>query len=567
MKGKANRQMKQIQKLKKNFWYPTGVLLLIVLALNHGLDVQAGAAASGDGWLMGRYLVLAAVGLLAAAGAGAVLFYRDWTMERIFLCAALVLGALYLYVLPPLSAPDEIRHYISAYNLSNHFLGISAENADGLVPVREEDWFAEDSCRDYDFFVGGDGTLTVKEDGAGSAKVLGQVLTEETYRLIHEKGWSGREPQRAADALVQNRIAGNGMALSVHHPVVTTPLAYLAPAVGITAARLLNLNSLWVLYLGRLCNLLLYAAVTYLAMCRLPFGKEVLFGVGLLPMTIHLSASYSYDALLMAGIFYFTAVSLHLAFAAGQVRVGDIGLLAVIMAIAGPCKMVYAVFMGLCLLIPVKKFGGWKKWLLSAACVLGAWALVMAAINGRTVTSYATETVNYIDWADEAGYSLAMILHQPVRTVKLFFNTMVWQAETWHLTMIGAYLGNGDPVLDVPYLAVMLLTVSLILLALRKPGEQLILTGWRRFWIWALCLMCAGAVMLSMLLAWTPLSSRVISGVQGRYFLPFLPVFLMTLKNDFVVLTKDNDRTILYLMVCTNVYVVLRIFSTVCMRL
>ena len=39
-----------------------------------------------------------------------------------------------------------------------------------------------------------------------------------------------------------------------------------------------------------------------------------------------------------------------------------------------------------------------------------------------------------------------------------------------------------------------------------------------------------------MLIAWTPLSSRVINGVQGRYFLPFLPVLLLALKNDWVVL-------------------------------
>lgn len=557
--------MKQLERLNNHIGCLVSVCLLVVLAANHALDVRAGVLECGDSWLMGRYLLLAAAALVLAVAAGAAFFRWNLPLEWIFFCAALVLGGLYLYVLPPLSAPDEVSHYISAYQLSNRFLGISAENAGGLVPVREEDWFAEDSCRDYVFAVREDGMLEVTEEGADSAKVLGQVLTEETYRLIHEKGWTGWEAARDGDASAAD--SGSRFALSVHHPVATTPLVYLAPAIGITIARLLNLNCLWLLYLGRLCNLLLYTVVTYLAMRRLPFGKEVLFGVALLPMVIHLSASYSYDALLMPGIFYFTAESLHLAYAADRVRARDIGLLALIMAVVGPCKMVYAVFMGLCLLIPVKKFGGWKNWLLAAACVLGAWGAVMAAINGQTVASYATETVNYIDWAGEAGYSFAMVVHQPLRILRLLFNTVVWQAETWHLTMIGAYLGNGDLVLDVPYLLVMLFTAGLIVLSLRKPGEALVLTGVRRLWIWALCLMCAGAVVMSMLLAWTPLSSRVVSGVQGRYFLPFLPVLLMTVKNDFLVLTKNRDRVVLYLMVCGNLYVVLRIFSTVCMRL
>ena len=110
-------------------------------------------------------------------------------------------------------------------------------------------------------------------------------------------------------------------------------------------------------------------------------------------------------------------------------------------------------------------------------------------------------------------------------------NTLMWQAEQYHLTMIGAYLGNLDPVLDVPYVLVMGFTAGLLYLAFRKPGEAMVLTGGRRLWVWALCLSCTGAVMLSMLLGWTPLGSNVISGVQGRYFLPQLIASAEAMKN------------------------------------
>lgn len=550
---------------RKRLWYAAGLVLLVFLAAVHDLDTRAGAIESGDLWLMGSYRIVAVLGILASAGLGALLlgFYGRkkggaLRLETVYLAAALIFGCLYLYVLPPLSAPDEVRHYISAYQISNRLLGVAAEAADGRgaedkVPVRTEDWFAEDSCGDYRPFVTEQGMLATDEDGADGAKVLGQTLTEETYRLIHEKGvsWTAEE----------------GMALSNHRPVVTTPCAYLVPALGITAARLLHLNSLWLMYLGRLCNLVFFAAAVFLAMRRLPFGKEVLFGVALLPMTVHLSASFSYDVLIMAGIFYFTACCLDLAFQAERVRPADILVLAFIMAAAGPCKMVYAVFMGLCLLIPVRKFGGWGKWLLAAACVFGAWCAAMVLVNSQTVASYATETENYVSWAGEAGFSLTMLLHQPVKAFQMFFNTVIWQAEYWHMTIIGAYLGNVDTVLDVPYLLVVFFSCGLLLLAFRKPGDSLVLTGGKRVWIWFLCLVCAGAVMLSMLISWTPVSSRIICGVQGRYFLPFLPLFLMTCKNNTVVLSKNLDREILYLMCCSNAYVALRIFSIVSMRL
>jgi uncharacterized membrane protein len=149
----------------------------------------------------------------------------------------------------------------------------------------------------------------------------------------------------------------------------------------------------------------------------------------------------------------------------------------------------------------------------------------------------------------------------------MFFRTVMWQSEFWHLSMLGAYLGNLDEVLDVPYPVIFLLTGGLLGLAFRKPGEQIEIRGIQRWWVWFLCLVCTGALMLSMLLAWTPLSSKIICGVQGRYFLPFLPAFLLTLKNDTIVLTKNPGRSILYMMCCADAYVLMRIFSIVCMRL
>ena len=191
----------------------------------------------------------------------------------------------------------------------------------------------------------------------------------------------------------------------------------------------------------------------------------------------------------------------------------------------------------------------------------------MAMVNGQTIVSYAVRTEGDVPWAQEAGYSLTLLLHEPMRLARMFYQTFLWQAEQYHLSMIGAWLGNLDDVLDVPYIAVLLFTGCLLCLAAKKPGESIRFPFGARVWVWVLCGGCAGVILLSMLIAWTPLSSPVISGVQGRYFLPFLPVLLMSLKNDFIILTKNGNRSILYLMCCANGYVALRLFSVVSMRL
>lgn len=564
--------------MKSKLKWPLGIWFVVfVLAAWHLMEVRSAALASGDSWLVTGYVILTVVVLTGVIVMGVVMEKRPadvsvlqkpaLKLEQIYPAAGLFLGMLYLFVLPPLSAPDEISHYISAYELSSRMMMQESNYETGHVLVRGEDLLLEDIHGSSTFEVDQEGIWIVQPETekGGRRLPLGQTLTEESYRTIYDTvllGMPTALEQRFPEVDLKAQLA-----VSPYPPVVTTPLAYVPQAIGITIARLLELGSIWTAYLGRFCNLVFFVLMTTLAMRRMPFNKEVLFGVALLPMTLHLSASCSYDVMIMGCLFYFTALCLDLAYHKEQVGLGDMAAAMVLMAAAGPCKMVYAPMMGLCLLIPVKKFGGWVRWGVSAAAVAGSWAAAMFLVNRQTIVSYATVTEQVVPWAEEAGYSLAYVLHNPIRTLQVFYDTVLLQLEQYHLTMIGSKLGNLDEILNVPYLAVMVLTGCLIMLAFRKPGENLVLIKGRRIWIMVVCAICVGVTMLSMLIAWTPLSSSVILGVQGRYFLPLLPVFLMACKNDMVVLTKNRNRSILYLMFCVNCYVLLRLFATVSMRL
>lgn len=564
--------------MKKKCIWPIALLAVAGAGMWHFLEVQEGGAAAGDGWMKTWYLVLLAAVLVLLAGAGLAFSEKGSSvtgficrkklqpetslrLEQIYPAAGFFLGLLFLFVLPPLSAPDEISHYVSAYQLSSKMLGMPSNAPNGRVLLRPCDVWVEDLDGVYEYEPDEAGNLKVVLESSEGSRKLGDPLDQSVYHLIRDLAPDKQYEPGRAEAL-EGKMVG-----SMYPPVTTTPVAYGPQALGMALVRAMDWGTLPLLYLGRLCNLVFFVFMTWLAMKRLPFGKEVLFGTALLPMTLHLSSSFSYDVMIMGCMFYFTAVCLDLAYKKEKVEWKDVAVLALVMAAAGPCKMVYAVMMGLCLLIPVKKFGGWGRWFISAACVAGAWAGAMYLVNSQVIVSYATETESYVQWAGESGYSLSLLIHQPVRLIKIFYQTLLWQAQHYHLTMIGAYLGNLDPVLDVPYVLMVLFTLCLLALALRKPGESLVLTGGKRLWVFAVCAGCAAAVMLSMLIAWTPLSSRVINGVQGRYFLPFLPVLLLALKNDWVVLTKERNRSILYLMCCLNGYELLRLYAIVSIRL
>ena len=288
--------------------------------------------------------------------------------------------------------------------------------------------------------------------------------------------------------------------------------------------------------------------------------------MGLLPMSLHLAASMSYDVMILALSGYFLAACLDLAYRAERVRGRDVAVLAAVLAVMGPCKMVYGVIAGWCLLIPVKKFGGRGKWALSAAAVLGAFGAAMAVVNLQTVALYTGIQDRYITWAQEPGYSFAQLIHSPLKVLRLCYNTLTGYGEQLYSGMIGSMMGNMDPVLNVPYVVILGLTALLVVLALRKPGEPLLIRKGQKLWIWFLAFLCLGALMFSMLLTWTPLSATMIQGVQGRYLLPFLPALLLTIKNDRLVRTAGRDGGILFAMACMDVYAILRIFSIVCLR-
>lgn len=520
---------------------------VMALGLWHVLDVRAGVLETGDGWLYGWYGALLIFGALVLGVLGCGMLGKKWSIEHIYVVSVLLLGVMYMVVLPPLSAPDEVSHFVSAYELSDRLLGQETRNEEGYVYIRAQDAFIEDVLD-----VLADDGSGYRDDGEQIPVVLGQELTEATYRFIHEKGLGGSGEQ--------------GRALSYQPTVRTTPLAYVPQTLGITLARILGLGGVGLLFLGRLCNLLFYAFVGYFTLKRMPFGKEVVCGAALLPMSLHLAASLSYDVMILALSGYFAAVCLDLAYKAERVQVRDILALAVVMAVMGPCKMVYGAIVGFCLLIPVRKFGGWGKWALSAALVLGAFAVAMAVVNLGTVAMYAQADEGYIAWAGETGYTFSELLHRPLHVLRMCYNTLMWEGEPLYSGMIGEALGNRDAVLNTPYFAVLGFTAVLVALALKKPGETNCMTMKNRLWIWFVCLAVLGALMFSMLLAWTPVTSNVIRGVQGRYLLPLLPIFLLTLKNDRVVRTSWDDRPMLFVMAAADIYVILRIFSVVCLR-
>jgi len=559
----------------KKVMYLLGCIVgFIVVAYIQSLYVNLGVSHTSDYFLSKSYIILSVAALLLLLLSGIYLNITKFSIVKIYPFVMLILGLGYMYVFPAMSAPDEIAHFISAYKISNKMLGKQATVKDGHVIIRAQDLWIEDVDGEYTFdkTKSEEENVLIPEEGS-HGKIISSKLEETSYKVFYAEG-----NIRGADNYISFGGKDYENAQSLHAPVNTIPSVYFLPATGITVARIMGLNSIYLVLFGRMANLILFILFGTLGIYFMPKFKEFIFLVSLLPTTIELAASYSYDAVMISSMIFFASYVFFLSHEKKDFDIKDLVIVSLIAGLVLPCKMVYFPMLLLLFSIPLYKFkfrgkvdGKIKKeniafFLASAVVVLLSWVFAMYLVNRATVVGYSTSTTSSLEWAGEESYTIGYLLHNKLKAVKLFYNTLLLQLEYYHKTMFGAYLGHADDVVGIPYIGFLVLNIGMIFSVFGEAKEkqllvkERVLTGISIFFVVFL-------VLLSMLIAWTPISSEFIEGVSGRYFIPILLPLLMICRNNKIVIKYETKRNIIFLFILINAISLLKIFSTVCIRL
>ena len=538
------------------------IVLLCLLELWHSLDIIAAVRECGDTFLVSGYALLAAA-LTAASIFAVIMLHSDKTGFTITMSILIfIMGAGNVYVFRGLSAPDEVSHYVSAYKLSNSILGKPVCDEYGRAYVRACDLYLEDMYNKLDE-VREAADAGVSTDAG--LKVFGQTLDESVYK-VYAEGVTG-DPRSKEES-----------GISCQWSVNTTPLAYLPQAVGISLARLMGLNSLWLLTLGKLCNLIFFTLMCALSMYLMPRAKEIIAGVCLIPETMHLAGSMSYDVFVMACSFVYIALIANIAERGYSKR--KIIAAALIIGALAPCKLIYSLLLMLLItLIPrrsrkeqeaVSDRPGKSKQSMSGFVILAGLCIItvciaMYMVNASTIGNYAAADERIISWAADAqGYTVSYLLHRPLELIRICYQSLLIKTGNWFATMFGLYLGNQDPVLNVPYPIIGLYAMGLFLLV---AGSEIKSDGFVKAANVLTFAAVMAALMGSMLIAYTPMSSAYIEGVQGRYLLPVLPLLLMSIPGSWIKLKPGMGREMLVMFVIAESYVLIRVYATVAMRL
>ena len=433
-----------------------GIFLVVICGLYGAISALNAAVQFGDNLLFVLYELLFPASVITALFAALLWSRKGDRMYRAYAFSAMVLGVMYLAVMPGLSAPDELSHYSTAYRISsNMMLEDPLIRPAGLTAVRAVDYPLED--------MNGVKTPLVPDDEESVPEVLGNPVKQTTYRAA--KDWNRRY------AFSTKPVA------SAIPDVHTTPVFYLPQAIGFSLARALGLGTMGLLFLGKFLNLCCYVALTALAVRTTPLGKGWFAAAGLLPMSVSLAASLSYDAGLIGTVFLFTAVVFKLAYGAEEIRARELFALCALAALFGPCKLVYAPLILLLWLVPARVFGGGGKKLLCFLILLLSLIAAVLAVNADVLEAYffpavAAQTGNVSADLRHAGFTAAELFSHPLFTLRMLLNSFAACILTWGGEMIGTKLGNLDPLLGASGLQTLFFALGLFCLTVADSNGE-----------------------------------------------------------------------------------------------
>ena len=433
------------------------------------------------------------VGLSILAGTAALLLRRVKDFAKRGTACILLCGTLFVFANPPMQTPDETDHYLRTYAISMGHFDFDAErgypeDVNELVAAFPGAWV---------------NTHTSAGVGTDPDTHAEQAYNTTGYAL-KQYGKDGRV-ESIWDSFTQylNWESRDSAADSVTEPISFLILPFLPGALGMALARLLGFGALGCLYGGRLVNLLAYAAHK----C-----KPAFLCIMLLPMSLYMGASLSYDATLLGCYYVMLAL---LTRAEWDDRTALWYALACVFANG---TKPYINLLWVVLPFVVRR-SEWKvrfsRAVYAVLTAAGALALTFGVEQYGTLLRH-----NYGAIARQGGTTvnggaqLLFVLKNPLRYIAVLLGTLY--ENDGFIGQLGLFGWKDMPV------AFISLTAPLVLLAaalLCTPSADAL--GRRRTGLLSVFgLVYAVGAMTAMYITYTPVGMVRIVGLQTRYFLP-----------------------------------------------
>lgn len=463
----------------------------LIFTLNSSID-----------FIKGLYMLFCVIVLCGVFTLGLLFCKKHRKEESYFLVLGLVWGMLFMIFFPPNTTPDERAHEATAYANANMILGKEVVDSEGNVIVRKAD----------------SAVLDVNDISLNTFKYIYDAIrdTTDTETISFARG-----------------------------PLNVPITAHFPQTIGVVVGWLMHSNGMITLYIGKLFALLFYLICCYFAIKWIPWGKMVLMAISLFPMSLELAGSFSYDCTVNAICFLFIAYVMRLIYEKKRADWKDYMFLAVLAAWMAPCKVIYVCICALVFAIP--GYEGKRKSnirdMIGKVLVFGTGIFTVLVQRFSSISSMITasqgETVAKVG---TDGFTLGYILSHPKQSIGMVFNSLFVLDEVLVGTTVGRVLGWLQ--VHVSWVVVFGFILLLCIAVISDYENREYMNLKMKCLVLGICFIVISAIAISMWLDATPIDFTYIEGIQGRYFLPILPMLMLTLKNNTIVV-KKNINTIL----------------------
>lgn len=406
---------------------------------------------------------------------------RSLPIERVFIILWCAFSLLYICSNTMYNVPDETHHFYRAYEISNGHM-VSEMNEAGTV-----------GGRDLPFV---------------------------------DTGFSPKYWQTFKDSL-DARLSEKVMFRGFSNTALYAPVSYIPQAIGIFLMRLITDRIAFITYAGRCANWFCITLILFYAIKILPFGKEFLSLILLMPMNLHEAFSMAPDGMVVAVSTFLIAFVMHLRYIQKKrMTFLQIVLIYVLAIVISLYKIVYIPFCLIFLLIPKERFGGIKPMLIHAmivACSVILVSIVWLQICNKFLTHVGANS----------SLQIVNILHHPIWYCTTIFRTYsILTLQLFH-QMIGSTLGQltigTNTFMVIVYIYIMFDKLSFGYHSIMKKGN-----GYERWMFGIVIVTIIMLISTSIYVQWTGLGEKMISGLQGRYFIPLLlPLYFVMSNMDY----------------------------------
>ena len=335
---------------------------------------------------------------------------------------------------------------------------------------------------------------------------------------------------------------------------------YLFSGLGIFIAKLLDLNVIWMLWLARIFNSLLYSTIVAYAIKKTPLFKMPLFFIACLPVCLFQAFSVSIDSV-VAGLGILT-ISYFIYMYKNEFGIKEIFIISILSLLTGLCKLPYLALILLLFFLPKNNF---KQKNYYIYCLIGL--ITVGLIGVLWSKSYATPalvhswratyiTQNNVSIANQMNF----LLSDPLNIFNVFINILYSFSYIFNgFFSFYAYTIEGG-VYNASELISLFILVSLLVICFTYPIGEKINSKFRFGALLTFIVIYFGTYIVQ-LLSWSPAGSLTITGVHTRYFLPLFALLPIVFSLNLNKIEKNEYDH--YIFVLILVFIVSMIFSLI----